>query len=157
MESRSLLAGFLAGALTATAAAGVVAWALRGRAWQPVPADGPQVHALANALPEPPDPHRKKDAQVALEAGQEAVTQADWERALAHGAKALELDGNLADAHKLLGLAYWRSGDVCQGRQHFERFVAMAPSSDPMVARVQRILETPAMKACASAVAVPSP
>ena len=62
----------------------------------------------------------------------------DWDKAMAHLNKALELDPESESALILRGMAYEKNGYMALARQDWERILALNPNSRPAV----RLLET---------------
>jgi hypothetical protein len=141
-------AAFVVGVGTGVALCAALALGLQQAGWRLAPPGSALETPVAPAPAMDPEV-RRKAVQAAMALAQDAVTAADWPTALREGEKALALEPTLPDAHKLLGLAYWRSGEACRGRGHFEHFVRLAPS-DAWAARVVKLMEQKELAACAT-------
>ncbi len=110
--------------------------------------------AGSNAAPAPvgnaegkDQPDLRSPARAALDAGHKAILLNDFAAAIAHAQRALKLEPTMADAHKVLGVAYARQGRYCDAKVHYQAFIQSSPNT-AAAGRVKMILEGEELRAC---------
>lgn len=87
------------------------------------------------------------EARKRVEDGNRAIQLGDYDAAVDRGLTALKIDPQLADAHKMLGVAYARQGRYCLAKQHYGQYMRKLPDS-PMNPRIQQIIQGEDYRAC---------
>jgi tetratricopeptide (TPR) repeat protein len=82
----------------------------------------------------------QQQAARALEAGSEAYVARDYGRAVASFEQALNLDPNLSDAHRSLGIVHADLHDETEAIAHYQKYLEMAPQAKD-AARVKKIID----------------
>jgi hypothetical protein len=101
---------------------------------------------VATCEDSPGHPLRAAVERTIEEANRE-VLLGNFSNAVAAGEKALKLDPQAIDAHKVLGVAYMRLKKYCAAKPHYEAFIKGRPSS-VTTERIQAILAAPEMQSC---------
>jgi ABC transport system ATP-binding/permease protein len=118
------------------AAKGTHAWALE--------AEVVRARAMEALKPKAAKPHRgagEAEAVALYQQGRHSYDTGQLTAAVAAFTACLQKDAEFARCHLMLGASYEKLGQLDDAERHYRRFLALTPTDDPEVPRVQKILE----------------